>query len=116
MTQIIFEVTRMPIKAKILGARVPVKKLDCRSMQTTGGKVKIPKGFSLGAMLLTTPKTPAAIADRKEGTQLVCYQARKHTRNDSLDKFSKFDLLHTFVSVDIKVYTMGSHSFKGTAT
>lgn len=56
------------IKAPILDKRVSVKKLDVRSIQVSGGKVKIPKDFSLGAIPDTTTKTATTIAERNEGT------------------------------------------------
>ena len=39
MTQAIFAVKLIPMKAKMLVGRVPVKKVDIRSMHVTGGKV-----------------------------------------------------------------------------
>ena len=70
MTQEIFAVKLTPMKAKILVGRVPVKKVDVRSMQVTGGKVYIPNGFSLGTKLLTTTMTATTIADMKERTHM----------------------------------------------
>ena len=72
MTQEIFAVKLIPIRAKILGRRRLVKKLDVRSMHVTGGKVRIPNGFSVEAKLLTTAMTATVLADMKEGTHIHC--------------------------------------------
>ena len=71
MTQTIFSVRLTPMKAKMPCGKVILKKVDVRSMQVTGGKVKIPNGLSLGAKLLTTTMTAITIADIKKGTHIV---------------------------------------------
>ena len=71
MTQAIFSVKLMPIKAKILCGNVMLENVDVRSMQVTGGKVKIPNGFSSGAKLVTTTMTARTLADVKKGTHVI---------------------------------------------
>ena len=73
MTQAIFTVKLIPIKANILCGKVAVKKEDVRSMQFTGGKVKIPNGFSLGTTLLTATMTATTLADMKKRTHVVVF-------------------------------------------
>ena len=82
MTQAIFAAKLMPIKAKILCGNVVVKKSDVRSMQVTGGKVKIPNGFSSEAKLLTTTITAIVLADMKERTQIVVFYQSRNMRKE----------------------------------
>ena len=67
MTQAAFAAKLMQMKEMMLCGNVAVKKVDIRSMQITGGKVKIPNGFSSGAKPLTTAMIAMDLADRKEG-------------------------------------------------
>ena len=95
MTQAIFAAKPIPIKAKILCGKAVVMKVDVRSMQVTGGKVKIPNGFSVEAKLLTTTMTAIALADMKEAT---CMHYLLYT-NTCI--FNVNVELTTFVAVDI---------------
>ena len=67
MTQAALAAKLMQMKEMMLCGNVAVKKVDVRSMQITGGKVKIPNGFSSGAKPLTTAMTAMELANRREG-------------------------------------------------
>ena len=66
MAQAILVVKLIPIKANIHCGKVEAKKEDVRSMQVTGGKVKIPCAFSLEVKMLTTTMTATTLADMKK--------------------------------------------------
>ena len=68
MTQAILATILTPILAKMVARSVLVKKVLVRLIQFSGGKLKIPNGFSLGATPRTTTMTAIKIAEEKEGT------------------------------------------------
>ena len=68
MTQETLAVKVMPTKANMHCGKVEVRKEDVRSVQVTGGKVKVLNGFSFEAKLLTAPMTATTLADMKKRT------------------------------------------------
>ena len=73
MTQAILAVKLMPTKANIHCGKVELRKEDVRSVQVTGGKVKVLNGFSSETKALTAPMTATALADMKKRTYTYTY-------------------------------------------